>query len=64
MLISADLFIMNWAWGIGHGAIQFWILDFRFWIRVKSKIRLEKFGAPASGDLNFSQNLKSKIPSP
>ncbi len=42
--------------GIGHWAIQFWIL--------------RKVGAPASGDLNFSRricdfglglNLKSKI---
>jgi|GEM_PF-4341192 hypothetical protein len=30
---------------MGHGAIQFWILNFKFWIKFQSKI----------------QNLKSKI---
>ncbi|MEH2381543.1 MAG: hypothetical protein V7K27_22090 [Nostoc sp.] len=34
--------------GIGHGAIPFWILDLRFWIKFQSKI----------------SNLKSQILTP
>ncbi|EKF03450.1 dihydropteroate synthase [Tolypothrix sp. PCC 7601] len=36
----------------------------QFWIGFQSKICLEKFATEGNPPCNFSQNLKSKIPSP